>query len=121
MSVTKLPEWLDALMDEYPTKRTDKAIARLYKVYADMAEDVMSEAAYAYMKAGKFFPKVADLNQYVKEAEEMARGTPFEESPGRPPTDEELLAFEQARGTMPPTKEHRTYWSIVADAVRGFK
>ena len=100
--------WLEDLIDEYPTKRNDRAVARLVRVFAGTPDNVMSQAVADYLLAEQFFPKVGSLRPYVQTAEETARGeTRYNDiaEQGRRYSDAEMLAWEQERGTMPPDDE----------------
>lgn len=88
--------WLDELMDEYPTNRTEKAIARLGRVFKDVPDRVMAAAVDKYMAEQKFFPKVSDLTNYVTWAQ---RDMPYEASAQI--IDEQILRWEQDRGMFP--------------------
>lgn len=116
--------WLEDLIDEYPTNRSDRAIVRLARVYRDETDTVMQAAVDAYMLAGeKFFPKVGDLAPYVREAQEQERGPePYSQvkrvrygrwlsESGEYHSDEEMLRWEQERGTMPPDELLDTEWA----------
>ena len=115
-----LPDWLNDLMDEYPTNRSDNAIIRLARVFADTPAAVMQTAVDTYMKDGnKFFPKVGDLSPYVKAVEEwqgraLVLSTEQSYERGMVPVhrkldgvdkdalDAQIALWEVARGTMPP-------------------
>ena len=59
--------WIETLLDEYPTKRTDTAILRMMAAYSTEHLFMMQRAVVEFMKDGnKFFPKVADLAKYVE-------------------------------------------------------
>jgi hypothetical protein len=93
--------WIEILLDEYPTKRSDDAIGRFAKFFGDQYEpEVLAMAVNDYMLAGeKFFPKIPDFVSYVRNAADRAvvastRRTDWFD-------DNDLLAFEQRRGSMP--------------------
>lgn len=126
-----MKDWLDDLLDEYPTNRSDNAIARLVRVFRDVDDETMQAAVDAYMMDGnEFFPKVASLAPYVQAAQEDDRGpVPYDQIRrvhygrwqsviGEHYSDEEILAWEQRRGTMPPDDELGTeYGSVSPPAV----
>ena len=103
--------WLEDLIDEYPTKRSDKAVARLARVFSEFPQDIMRRATDEYMLNETWFPRAASLRPYVKLAEEATRGdvryNDIAEQ-GRRYSDAEMLAWEQERGTMPPDDELAT-------------
>lgn len=116
--------WLEDLIDEYPTNRSDSAIERLARVFSEVSDETMQAAVDAYMLAGeKFFPKVGDLVPYVKEQQEQDRGPEdyddiqqvkygrWRSLTGEHYTDEEMLRWEQERGTMPDDDELGTDWA----------
>jgi hypothetical protein len=87
--------WLNDLVDEYPTKRTETAIVRLARIYNEYSASIMQAAVDDYMLSEQFFPKVATLKPYVDLAVENARGRDRIQH-----TDGEILAWEIERGTM---------------------
>lgn len=98
-----MTDWLAELLDEYPTKRTDAAINRLVRVYGDVPDSIMLKAVDSYMLDGHFFPKVADLRPFVREAQENARGDKAYEAIVQQVkyTDDDIMAWEIARRSMP--------------------
>lgn len=115
--------WLADLLDEYPTNRSDKAVERLARVFQDEPDSVMQPAVDAYMISGqKFFPKVGDLAPFVRESQEQARGPEpysqvkrarygrWQSETGEHYSDDEILRWEQARGTMPSDEFLDTEW-----------
>lgn len=115
--------WIEDLIDEYPTKRSDGAIVRLARVFRGVPDSTMQAAVDSYMLSGQqFFPKVSDLAPYVREAQEQARGPePYAQvkrvrygrwlgESGEYHSDEEILRWEQARGTMPADNLLDTEW-----------
>jgi len=112
-----MKDWLEDLLDEYPTKQSDKAIARLVRVYADTADPVMRRAVDQYLLHERFFPKVADLRPYVDQAIEESRGMEYANAGERfAATDADLYAMEVERGTMPPMDELHNYWDVIVMA-----
>lgn len=106
-----LPDWLNDLMDEYPTNRSDDAISRLGRVFADVPAGIMQSAVDAYMRDGnKFFPKVGDLSPYVTKlqewqpqewaAEQWHEWNMLQLRRQIKHSDEQMAAWEVARGTM---------------------
>ncbi len=89
-------DWLDELIDEYPTKRTDRAIERLGRLFKEIPQRIMEVAVDKYLLEQSFFPKVGDLAKYVQWAKRIR---PYEIA--SQVADEELLRWEQERGTMP--------------------
>jgi len=92
--------WIEILLDEYPTKRSDNAIARFAKFFNDQfTPEVLADAVSDFMLAGeKFFPKIPDFVNYARNADDRAtvagtRRTDWFD-------DADLLRFEQRRGTM---------------------
>lgn len=73
--------WLTDLIDEYGREdedgnlavpgRTEQAIKRLYDAFADQPQEVMELAVCEYMKEQRFFPRLAELNPYVRTAREQ--------------------------------------------------
>lgn len=109
--------WLEDLLDEYPTNRTDSAIARLLRVYSGESDEVMRMAADAYMQAGKFFPKIADLQPFVKAAQERERGD-WNRPPAITYPDDFMFDWEVARGSMQPLAEIGTELKVAAMLLR---
>jgi len=108
-------KWMEDLMDEYPTNRSDRAIARLTRTFADKEQDVMEKAADLYMLAGnRFFPKVSDFVDYVKEAEGQVNNWGYywgkqirqaKEGEDYTAVDDAILEWELANGHMRPLAE----------------
>lgn len=98
--------WLEDLLDEYPTARSDAAISRLMRVFADVPAGVMRTAVDAYMRQGSFFPKIADLRPFVDTAQQRAinEGWP-DGNPHGGYSDEFMYQWELERGTMRPLAE----------------
>ena len=104
----KTYSWIDELFDEYPVKtkdgraiRTPAQIKRMQAIYADIDDEVMLQAVYAYIKVGKFFPTTADLNPHVEAAIEDSRGTHIADEGNiiyGAYSDDELFEFEDSRG-----------------------
>ena len=97
-----MSKWLNDLIDEYPTNRSDGAIKRLARIFAQYDDDTMQRATDSYILEGKYFPKVADMKAYVDHALYAVAQQGPEHS------DDEILAWEQERGTMPPDAELET-------------
>ncbi len=110
-----MKDWLKDLKDEYPTRRSNNAQVRLARVYGQYDDSTMQAAVDAYMLRERFFPKVGDLRPYVDAVLEAERG---EDAPlevkrqihaarmrklrdGIEYTDDDMYAWEVARGTMP--------------------
>ncbi len=101
--------WLDDLLEEYPTKRSDGAIMRMVRVFSEYDDDTMRTAVDAYMLEGTYFPKVSDLHPYILHAlYAVKQQGPTEYEKILQMNDDEIaevdarmLAWEQERGTMP--------------------
>ena len=101
--------WLDDLLEEYPTNRSDGAIMRMVRVFSDYDNDTMRKAVDAYMMEGKYFPKVSDLHPYILHAlyrveqqdMEKDKETPEDREARLKVEDEKYLRIEQAAGSMP--------------------
>lgn len=99
-------DWLDDLLDEYPTNRTDSAIARLARVFADIPDEVMRTAVDNYMRHGQYFPKIADLRPFVDMAQEDMRGDWLAaHEPITAYPDIYIYEWEVSRNTMRPLVE----------------
>ncbi len=114
--MSKIPMWLDELLDEYPTETkdgrtivSDRTILRLGKAYANESGDVMTLAVTTYIADNQFFPRTASLRSYVENAHAA-----IDESNGRVLgmiySDKDLLRFEQERGSMPADELLGTDW-----------
>ena len=108
-----LPDWLNDLRDEYPTKRSPEAQARLFRIFRHYDTDTMQAAVDRYMLEQRYFPKVGDLKPYVDVAAEDARGKSYQaifdgqviygrwaSETGKFYSDDVIHAWEVARGTM---------------------
>lgn len=111
--------WLTELMFEYQyrDKHTGKLklnatpdrVDNLKQRFEHEDPAVMLEAVNRYKDVGQYFPRIAQLMPHVEMARENARGASFAEN-ARPAlgrdvwdnpiyhTDEEIHAFEEARG-----------------------
>jgi hypothetical protein len=99
------PDWLNELVDEYQNQKiNDTRLFRLGRAFQDEPADIMQAAVLAYVRENKYFPRTADLNPYVLQAHEDARGRiPYHQLQQQPRySDDDILAWEQRRGTMPP-------------------
>lgn len=99
-----LANWLNELIDEYDTQKiNDGRLLRLGRAFKDEPPDIMQAAVLAYVRENKYFPRTADLNPYVQIARENNRGhLPYHQIQQQPRfTDEDILRWEQQRGTMP--------------------
>ncbi len=114
-------QWLEDLMDEYPTKtkdgkelRSESALVRLGLIFNKNEPDIMQAAVDEYLLNEKFFPRVATLKPYIDWALEQARGVKsyrqLEQDGQLIFSDEELLKFEQERGTMPAGEAVGSEW-----------
>ena len=65
-------KWLEDLIDEYPTNRTDSAIQRLASAFSYEDDALMEWAVEKYMKENQFFPKLSSMNPYVNLAKKEA-------------------------------------------------
>ena len=125
-----MKDWLEDLLDEYPTdQRSDKAIARLARVFSELPDGIMRSAVDRYLLNEKWFPRVADLQPYVAQAAEDGRGSipladegavirygRFISAESQPYTDDDLYLFEVERGTMPALDELHDYWEVIMEA-----
>ena len=110
--MSSLPQWLLDLKDEYPSKRTPEAQARLYRVFKQYGNEIMQAAVDRYMLEQKYFPKIGDLKPYVDVVLEDNRGRSYDDlgtngqvSYGRWPSetgqfysDDVIHDWEMARG-----------------------
>ena len=121
--------WIKELIDEYPTKRSQVAIVRLVRVYSKYSDETMRLAVDRYMLNEYFFPKVANLRQYVNAVLEDGRGDIAYHAEGervrygrwlsqesQAYSDQALYDFELSRDTVPELDEAHDYWTIVFDA-----
>lgn len=112
----ELPLWLNYLIAAYPQARVDMmTYAVLEDVFQGVEAEVMRAAVRSYVARNKFWPTAADLRPYVEWAErEAAPGPTLEElremhrvkmarlRASIRYSDEEILAWERARGSLPP-------------------
>lgn len=101
-------KWLEDLLDEYPTNRTESAIKRLAAAFANEETAVMGAATMAYMRDGnEFFPKISTLSNYVKmaridnntwEVQWRARLDEAKASGDYTAVDAAIMAWETGRG-----------------------
>lgn len=114
--------WLEDLLDEYPTGRSDRAIQRLRNSFASEPHTVMEAAVIVYMRENKFFPKISDLNDYVERARIDnntwgARWSELLEAAKKTGdysrVDDIILEWEVGRGEMPVNAGERNYWDVV--------
>lgn len=112
----ELPLWLNYLIAAYPQARVDMmTYAVLEDVFQEVEAEVMRAAVRSYVGRHKFWPTAADLRPYVEWAEREAAPKPTLEELRRMHeakmarirasiqyTDEEILAWERARGSLPP-------------------
>ncbi len=107
-------QWLKDLMDEYPTNQSESSQIRLGRIFSEHEPDIMQAAVDEYLLNEKFFPKVSTLKPYVDWALEQARGVKsyrqLEQDGQLIFSDEELLKFEQERGTMPSGESVGSEW-----------
>jgi hypothetical protein len=99
-----MKSWLKDLLEEYPTNtewsyRSDAAIERLSRIYGQYDDETMRRATDSYILEKKYFPKVSDMKPYVDHALYAVK------QQGPEYSDEEILAWEQERGTMPPDSQ----------------
>jgi hypothetical protein len=106
-----LPAWLSYLVAAFPQARVDMmTYAVLEDVFQGVAEEVMKAATRAYVRQHAFWPTAAELRPYVEWAERQAvqQLSPAEAHELRMAqlresirySDEEMMAWEVARGTM---------------------
>lgn len=116
------PKWLVELMDEYAhfsEKRSDAAIARLARIFGIYSPAVMSAAVDKYILQNErgYFPTVGELKPFVDSVVETIERMPNDPTPAERRRwhevqmaklrvrfehgDDEIMAFEQRRGTMP--------------------
>lgn len=110
----RLPVWLQLLAVEYAsTKRSVDQQELLAAVYQGEDEELLRKAAIRYLKHEEFYPSVASFRPYVRYEHEVR---PYLTVKATWPTDEELLAFEQEAGTMPPNEELHEPWAVILQA-----
>jgi hypothetical protein len=113
-----LPAWLSYLVAAFPQARVDMmTYAVLEDVFQGVGPEVMKAAARAYVRQHAFWPTAAELRPYVEWAEARPEGRGREAAPVLSPeeahelrmarvrarirySDEEMLAWEVARGTI---------------------
>lgn len=113
-----LPPWLSYLVAAFPQARVDMmTYAVLEDVFQDAPGEVLKAAARAYVRQHAFWPTAAELRPYVEWAEARPEGRGREAVQQLSPaevhelrmalvrsqirySDEEMLAWEMARGTM---------------------
>jgi hypothetical protein len=106
-----LPGWLSYLVAAFPQARVDMmTYAVLEDVFQEVPGEVMKAAARAYVRQHAFWPTAAELRPYVEWAERQAvqQLSPAEAHELRMAqlresirySDEEMMAWEVARGTM---------------------
>jgi hypothetical protein len=106
-----LPAWLNYLVAAFPQARVDMmTYAVLEDVFQGVPAEVMKAAARAYVRRHAFWPTAAELRPYVEWAEREAIQplSPVEAHELRMArvrarirySDEEMLAWEVARGTI---------------------
>lgn len=115
--------WINDLIANYHTQIVDKdgkvkpAYAQrariLQRLFGGRGASVLSAAVDQYILEQKFFPSAAEFRPYIQIAEEQSRGQwPDEQinpimmiramtNAERMTLDEQILAWEQSRGTMP--------------------
>lgn len=113
-----MKDWIKDLIEEYPTGRSDTAIKRLMRVYAEVDDITMQRAVDRYLVHEKFFPKVADLRPYVEAApyDIDEQGVIHYYGRWKSPhqvTDETLYEFEAQRDESWGSHD---YWDVVVEA-----
>jgi hypothetical protein len=99
-----MENWVNNLAEYYAHNDPPQIrIDMLLKVFGDEEDEIMGQAATEYMKEQRHFPQVAELRPYVEAARELSRGD-WGAAAGVY-TDDDIYAWEVARGTMQPEDE----------------
>ena len=114
-----MKDWLKDLMEEYPTGRSDKAIKRLVRVFAEVDDITMQRAVDRYLIRERFFPKVADIRPYVEAAPYDINEQGLIHYYGRfkspfKVTDDELYEMEATRDEG---WGNHDYWDVLVEAI----
>jgi len=114
------PFWILELIDEFQhsaNKRSDAAIARMIRVFADVDPDVMVDAVDDFIRERPigFFPTIGELKPFVDRAVERSREIELNDDDRRKlydskmkrvresirHSDDEILEWEFDRGSIP--------------------